>query len=99
MRATQSRDVLGNEELTTKRVEIECVPIFRLVEAAPAVREEGDTTIIPVVEEVVVVERRLMLKDEVRLRRIKTTEHHIETVVVREQGFLLPEPTLVQSSQ
>ena len=47
--------------------------------------EEGDTIILPVVEEVLVVERRLILKEEVRLRRVRTTRRHTETVTVREQ--------------
>jgi hypothetical protein len=38
------------------------------------VRQEGDTTIVPVVEEVLVVERRLMLKEEIRIKRVRTTE-------------------------
>jgi Domain of unknown function (DUF2382) len=40
----------------------------RPVNAAPPVREEGETTVISVVEEVLVVERRLVLKEEIRLR-------------------------------
>ena len=52
-------------------------------------REEGDTTIISVVEEIVVVERRLVLKEEVRLRRVRVTEQHRETVVLREQDAVI----------
>ena len=82
---THSRDVAVDEKLNSERVEIERVPIGRIVDAMPPIREEGDTTIIPVVEEMVVVERRLVLKEEVRLRRVKSMERHVETVVVREQ--------------
>jgi stress response protein YsnF len=51
----------------------------------PPIRQEGDITIIPVVEEVVIVERRLVLKEEVRVRRLSTKEQHQETVVLRKQ--------------
>ena len=51
----------------------------------PSISQEGDTTIIPVVEEIVVVERRLVLKEEIRVRRVSTKEQHQETVVLREQ--------------
>ena len=51
----------------------------------PEARQEGDTTIIPIVEEVLVVERQLVLKEEVRIRRVRTTEHHKETVKLRYQ--------------
>ncbi|MGI4798197.1 MAG: YsnF/AvaK domain-containing protein [Janthinobacterium lividum] len=82
---TVSRDHAVDELLTHERVEIERVPIGRQVEAIPANRQEGDTTIIPVVEEVVVVHRQLVLKEEIRMRRVRVTEHHRETVTLREQ--------------
>lgn len=82
---TREREQLVDEELTHERVEVERVPIGRTVDAVPPVREEGDTTILPVVEEVVVIERRLVLKEEIRIRRVRTTERHRETVVLREQ--------------
>jgi stress response protein YsnF len=82
---TGTREQLIDEELTHVRVEIERVPIDRTVEVAPPTRQEGDITIIPVVEEIVVVERRLILKEEVRVRRVSTKEQHQETVVLRQQ--------------
>ena len=82
---TGTREQLIDEELTHVRVEIERVPIDRTVEVAPPTRQEGDITIIPVVEEIVVVERRLVLKEEVRVRRVSTKEQHQETVVLRQQ--------------
>ena len=71
--------------MTHVRVEIERVPIDRTVDVVPPIRQEGDITIIPVVEEIVVVERRLVLKEEVRVRRMSKKEQHQETVVLRQQ--------------
>jgi stress response protein YsnF len=82
---TGSREQLIDEELTHVRVEIERVPIDRTVDVVPPIRQEGDITIIPVVEEIVVVERRLVLKEEVRVRRMSKKERHQETVVLRQQ--------------
>ena len=82
---TRTREQLIDEELTHVRVEIERVPIDQPVEAVPPIRQEGYITIIPVVEEVVIVERRLVLKEEVRVRRVSTKEQHQETVVLRQQ--------------
>ncbi len=84
-RTTRNREQLVEEDLTHERVEVERIPIGRVVTAVPPVREEGDTTILSVVEEVVVVERQLVLKEEVHFRRVKTTERYAETIVVREQ--------------
>lgn len=86
---TGTREQLIDEELTHVRVEIERVPIDRTVEVAPPIRQEGDITIIPVVEEIVVVERQLVLKEEVRVRRVSTKERHQETVVLRQQEAVI----------
>ena len=82
---THSREQLVEAELNHERVEVERVSVGRTVESAPPVRQEGDTTIFSVVEEVVVVARRLVLKEEVRIRRVQATEHHREMVTLREQ--------------
>src|SRR5215471_18395702 len=55
------------------------------IDAVPEARQEGDTTIIPIVEEILFVERQLVLKEEVRIRRVRTTDHHKETVKLRYQ--------------
>lgn len=55
---------LFREELTVERV-----PVNQYVDAAPASRQEGNTTIYPVVSEVLVVEKRLMLVEEIRVTR------------------------------
>jgi len=86
---THNRQAQVDEALTHERVEVERVPIDRVIETVPPVREEGDTTIIPVVEEVVVVERRLVLKEEVRVRRVRVTTRHQETVQLREQEAVI----------
>lgn len=53
-------------------VDVERVPVGAFVTNTPQVREEGDVLIVPVLEERAVVEKRLFLVEEVRLRR--TTE-------------------------
>jgi stress response protein YsnF len=86
---TVSHDHLIDESLAHEKVEIERVAIGRPIDAMPPIREEGDTTVISVVEEVLVVERRLILKEEIRLRRVRTTEQHRETVTLREQQAVI----------
>jgi uncharacterized protein (TIGR02271 family) len=71
--------------LARERVEVERVPINRVVDQAPAVRTEGDVTIIPVVEEVLVVEKRLMLREEVRLTKRREETHEQQTVTLRRE--------------
>jgi uncharacterized protein (TIGR02271 family) len=66
-------------------VEVERVPIDRIVDAAPAVRQDGDVTIIPVMEEVLVVEKRLVLKEELHVRRRRTQESVEVPVTLRRE--------------
>jgi len=82
---THEREQQINELLASESIDISRTPIGRHIDAMPAVREEGDTIVIPVVEEVVVLERRLVLKEEVRVRRVRTTKTHQESVVLRHQ--------------
>lgn len=82
---TVTREHPVDEILTHERVEVERVAIGLPVDAIPPDREEGDTTVIPVVEEVVVVHRQLVLREEIRVRRLRVTEHHRETVSLRVQ--------------
>ena len=82
-RITHEREQLIDELLAQQTAEIERVRIGQPVETMPAVREEGDTIVIPIVEEMLVVERRLFLKEEVRVRRVRSTERHRESVTLR----------------
>jgi stress response protein YsnF len=82
---TYERETLIEEDLARERVEIESVPVGRQIDNVPEVRQQGDITIVPVVEEVLFIERRLMLKEEIHIRRVRTTEHHQDKVMLRHQ--------------
>lgn len=84
-RTTSNRSEAVEVDLKQEQVVIERVPIGRIVDAVPPVRQEGDVTILPVVEEELVVVRRLVLKEEVHIRRVQTTVPHLETVTLRQQ--------------
>jgi uncharacterized protein (TIGR02271 family) len=71
---------IARANLEEQRVEITRVPVNRVVDKAPAVRTENDTTIIPVVEEVLVVEKQLVLKEELHVRR-RVIEDQVEVPV------------------
>jgi uncharacterized protein (TIGR02271 family) len=75
--------------LTHEHYEIERVAIGREIEAIPPRRQEGDVTILPVVEEVIVMRRKLVLKEEIRLRLVRSTEQHRESVTLRRQEAVI----------
>ena len=46
-------------------------------------RTEGDVTIIPVYEEVLVVQRKFRVREEIRLTRVRTQRPSTHTVTLR----------------
>lgn len=84
-KVVREHEELVDEPLWQETVEVQRVPINKLVEAPTAVRYENDTVIVPVLEEVLVVEKRLLLKEEVHIRRRRTTTHQPQRVVRRRE--------------
>ena len=73
--------LLRHDELTVERV-----AVGRVVDRAPPVREEDGVTIIPVLEEELVVTTRLVLREEIRIRRVERTTPWQETVRLRQEN-------------
>jgi uncharacterized protein (TIGR02271 family) len=71
--------------LAREEVSIERIPRGELVDAPPPVREEGGATIVPVLEEVLVVEKRLRLREELRITRRRREERHVRRVALRRE--------------
>jgi uncharacterized protein (TIGR02271 family) len=78
----ESYDVpLTEEEIVVKRVQKN-----ELVDTAPAaVRYEGDVMIIPVLKEVAVIEKRIMLVEEIHVTKYKYNKTETRRVVVRQE--------------
>jgi uncharacterized protein (TIGR02271 family) len=71
------------EEATVERV-----PLQRVLDEAdhPAPRQDGDTLIVPIVHEEIVVVRRRVLVEELRItKRVQTRTEHISEPVQREE--------------
>ena len=73
------------EDLLRDEVEVERVPRNERLTDLPHVRLEGTTTIVPVVEEVLVVEKVLMLVEEIHIRRRSETERREIPVILRSE--------------
>lgn len=71
---------------------IERVAIDRPIASAPAPRHEGNTIVIPVVEEVLVTEKRLMLKEEIRITRRKVAQPVTLRETVRREVVEIHDP-------
>ena len=84
-RVTQQRTEKVDVDVEHVEAEFERVPVGRFVDERPVLRETEDMIVIPVIEEVVVVERRLMLKEEIHVRKTRRVERRSEQVTLRAQ--------------
>ncbi len=82
---SESFEEIARATLQGETVEVTRVPVDRVVDEAPQTRTEGGVTIIPVLEEVMFVEKRLVLKEELHIRRQATTETVEVPVSLRKQ--------------
>lgn len=72
--SSEERHAVVRENISREDIDITRVPKNEEVASAPSVRIEGDVTIVPVLEERLVVEKRLFLVEELHLRRTKTVD-------------------------
>jgi len=77
------------ETLTDETVEVTRVPINRRIEQIPEVRTEAGVTILPVIEERLVVEKQLFLKEELHIRRDVSTETVEVPVTLRSERAIV----------
>lgn len=74
---------LVDEPLLADEVRVERVPVNRYIDKPVAVRYEGETMIVPLFEEVLVVEKRLMLKEELHITKQLVEMHKPQQVTLR----------------
>lgn len=61
-------------DIGTDRVDVERVPVNEEFDSPPGPRQEGDTLIVPVVEEVLVVTKRYRVVEEVHVHKYRDVE-------------------------
>jgi stress response protein YsnF len=76
---------LIDEPLAVEEVVVERMPVDQWIEAPVPIRQEGDTTVITLHEEVVVVEKRLKATEEIRITRQRSTRRAVERVTLRRE--------------
>ncbi|QEE41027.1 MULTISPECIES: YsnF/AvaK domain-containing protein [unclassified Methylobacterium] len=89
---TETTDQVLRETLRSDMVGVTRVPIDRTLaegETPPVVREENGVTIIPVLEEILVVEKRLVLREEVHVRQTTAGEDVEMPVTLRRQQAVI----------
>lgn len=83
------REEVVDEPLRLEEAHIERTPVHRYLEEPASVRQEGDTLVVPVMEEVLVVEKRLLLKEEVRITRRARIVREPQRVTLRSEEAVI----------
>jgi uncharacterized protein (TIGR02271 family) len=82
-RVTEHSEIIGLP-LTREEVRVERHPVGRPIEGeAPQPRYEGDTLILPVLEEILVVRTQWVLKEELHVHKVRVPHSDPQTVTLR----------------
>ena len=84
-KVVHEHETVVDEPLWRDNVAISRLPMQRVVEGPIPIREENGTTIISVVEEVLVVEKRWMLREEIHIRKRRTETHQPQPITLRSE--------------
>lgn len=95
----QEREERAVQDLARDDVEIERVPRNERLSELPHVRLEGDVTVIPVVEEVMIVEKVLMLVEEIRVHRRAGSERQEIPVLLKSEHAVVERDDLVGGNE
>ncbi|MDX1662202.1 MAG: YsnF/AvaK domain-containing protein [Candidatus Promineifilaceae bacterium] len=93
--AVRIRKVVDEEEelievpLISEDVEVTRVAVDRPIDGPIPIREEGNTIILPLIEEVLVVQKQLVLKEEVHISRKKIETTASERVMLRKEDVVV----------
>lgn len=81
----ETEDATIDESLFSEDYDIERVPVNRVVEEPVQARYEGDTLVLPVLEEVLVVEKRTVIREEVRITKRRSERRDPQRHSVRRE--------------
>jgi uncharacterized protein (TIGR02271 family) len=86
-KTVSEQEHIVDEPLLHDELEVEHIPVGAIVAESdpPRLRYEGDTLVVPVLEEVLVVQKQLRLKEEVRITRHRREAHAPQTVSLRSE--------------
>ena len=76
-------------DLKRGRIDIKKIRVNRKIDRNPGIRTEGDLTIVPVVKEILYTEKRLMLVEEIHVRRSLHVEHVERPIELRRQRVVI----------
>jgi uncharacterized protein (TIGR02271 family) len=98
-KSVREHEVVVSEPLTSETVHVERVPMDVIIDGPLPVRTEGNVTVIPVVEEVLVTTKQLRLVEEVRITRVRSTNVHHQNVTLRAEDIHVERQAALSSTK
>lgn len=82
-KTVRNSDAVVDEILTSNSITVERRAVNKYMDEVASIRQEGNTMIIPVMEEIVIVTKQLVLKEEIRITNHRQQSLHHETIPLR----------------
>jgi uncharacterized protein (TIGR02271 family) len=96
----ETREEVIDTPIAREEVVVERIPVNKIVDgtdAVPLIREEAGVLIIPVIEEVVILQTQRVVREEIRVFKRRTTASTSQTVVLRREVVDIDREDLGQS--
>lgn len=86
-KTVSTQEQLVDEPLLHDELEVEHIPVDTIIASTdvPHMHYEGDTLVVPILEEILVLQKQLRLKEEVRITRRKREVHAPQSITVRSE--------------
>ena len=88
-KTVHEREEVVDEPLMREEVQVRRVPVGRVVDGPVPVRHVGNTMIVSLLEEVLVVEKRLMLKEELHITKEQVESYRPQGVRLRTEEAVI----------
>lgn len=89
IKKVHNEDEKVNVEVKSEEVKVEKVTLNKYVDTAPPVRYEGNTTIVSVVKEVAVVEKKILLVEEIHITKVVKTTNEERIIPLRKEEVIV----------
>ncbi len=76
---------LIEQELRRDHIDVKRLKVYRIVDGPQESVQSGNTTIIPIVEEIIRVERQWVVTEEIYITRTEESAVHQETIVLNRE--------------
>ena len=75
-----------NIPLIQEAYDVQRMPVKQVLDAPPGIRYEGETIVVPVMREIIIVEKKYELIEEVRLTKRTTSIPHIQEITLLKEN-------------